>query len=162
MHGSLPGVPSFPRLAALLCALALFGACASPPVDPEGTLNRVEGGVMRVGITNNPPWTILSDEPAGVEIDLVERLAEDLGATVEWVEGSEEEIFGLLEKRDVDLVVGGITAENPFSAVATFTTEYHGKHVMAVPFGENGWLVTVEKFLVEQGDIASLLEKHDS
>lgn len=117
---------------------------------------------MRVGITHNPPWTIVGEEPTGVEIDLVERLAEDLGATVEWSEGSEEEIFGLLEKRDVDLVVGGITADNPFSALATFTTEYHGRHVMAVPFGENGWLVTVESFLVGQGDIASLLEKHSS
>lgn len=117
---------------------------------------------MRVGITHNPPWTIVDDQPAGVEVDLVERLADELGATVEWSEGSEEEIFGSLEKRDVDLVIGGITADNPFSALATFTTVYHGKHVMAVPFGENGWLVTVEKFLVEQGDIASLLEKHGS
>jgi ABC-type amino acid transport substrate-binding protein len=153
---------SLPRLIPIACALALLGACASPPVDPEGTLDRVEGGVMRVGITHNPPWTIVGDKPSGVEVELVERLARDLDANVEWTEGSEEEIFALLEKRDLDLVIGGITAANPFSSLATFTTEYHAKHVMAVPFGENGWLVTLEKFLVEQDDVASLIEEHDS
>ena len=117
---------------------------------------------MRVGITHNPPWTIAGEQPSGVEVELVERFARDLDAGIEWTEGSEEEIFALLEKRELDLVIGGITAENPFSSFATFTTEYHAKHVMAIPFGENGWLVTLEKFLVEQNDLPSLLEKHDS
>ena len=37
------------------------------------------------------------------------------------------------------------------------------RHVMAVPPGENGWLVTLERFLDERGDAAKdLLRKETS
>lgn len=93
---------------AVLTALTLT-ACGIPR-DPEGTLERVEGGTVRAGITENHPWTDLSGgEPAGVEVDLIEAFAESLGARVEWFDGSQAELLENLEKRELDVVMGGFT-----------------------------------------------------
>ena len=108
---------------------------------------------MRVGITENDPWTIVEDEPRGVEVELLERFADDLDATIEWTEGSEQELFKALEERKLDVVIGGLESSNPFSMQATFTYAYYQEHVMAVPHGENGWLVTLEKFLLEDPEL---------
>ena len=116
---------------------------------------------MRVGITESPPWTVLDGEPSGVEVDLIERFAEELDASIEWTEGSEYEVFTALEERSVDVVIGGIRADNPYSAHATLTTEYYKDHVMAVPFGENGWLVTLEEFLVSDPALVERLVLRD-
>jgi polar amino acid transport system substrate-binding protein len=109
----------------LAVALALTLAACGIPRDPEGTLERVDGGVMRVGVTEAPPWVGLgAEEPDGIEIRLVESLAEELDAEIKWVEGSEQELFGALTERDLDLVVGGLTAETPWSAEAAVTHPY--------------------------------------
>jgi polar amino acid transport system substrate-binding protein len=109
----------------LAVALALTLAACGIPRDPEGTLERVDGGVMRVGVTDAPPWVELgAEEPDGIEVRLVESLAEELDAEIEWVEGSEQELFGALTGRDLDLVVGGLTAETPRSAEAAVTHPY--------------------------------------
>lgn len=106
-------------------ALALILAGCGIPRDPEGTLERVDGGVMRVGVTEAPPWVELSaQEPDGIEVRLVEQLAEELDARIEWVEGSEQELFGALKERDLDLVIGGLTSETPWSAEAAVTHPY--------------------------------------
>jgi polar amino acid transport system substrate-binding protein len=224
------------RLLALVFSLALV-ACASPPVDPEATLERVRGGTIRAGITENPPWTIVGNATmTGVEVELLEDLAAEIDAEIEWVEGSEEELFGALELGQLDVVVGGFSAENTWSKHAAFTHPYHTSqtviavpvdqeipdditgmrvaveanteaagllektdavvelvddikntegvvvvddwllddlelhetgidlsetdHVMAVRFGENGWMVTLEKFLLAQADeIPRLLDE---
>jgi polar amino acid transport system substrate-binding protein len=111
-----------PRLLALLTAV-LMAACTLPR-DPEGTLDRVEGGEMLVGITEHPPWTILGDQPSGAEVALVEAFAEDLGARVEWVEGAHDELLSALEQRELDLVIGGFTADDPWSTRVTFIQPY--------------------------------------
>ena len=123
---------------------------------------------MRVGITENPPWTVLTEEsgtlqgdPTGVEPALLLRLAEQLDARIEWTEGSENEVFTALEELEVDVVIGGLHADSPYSAHATLTTEYYKDHVMAVPFGENGWLVTLEEFLVSDPALVERLLLRD-
>jgi polar amino acid transport system substrate-binding protein len=227
------------RVLALAIFLLCVG-CASPPIDPEATLERVRGGTIRAGITHNPPWTIVGDQRmSGVEVDLLEDLAKEIDAEIEWVDGSEEELFGALELGQLDVVVGGFTAENTWSKHAALTHPYHASqalvavpvdqevpddiagmrvaveanteaagllektdavvepvedvkqvegavvvedwllddldlretgvvlsetdHVMAVRFGENGWMVTLESFLLDHaGDIPDLLDKAES
>ena len=57
----------------LLIAALVLGGCQFPR-DPEGTLDRVRGGTLRVGISPSEPWvTLVEDEPpAGVEVELVQ------------------------------------------------------------------------------------------
>jgi polar amino acid transport system substrate-binding protein len=122
------------RLAAL-AALVLCGC--GLPMDPEGTLRQVEGGRMLVGVTEEPPWTILQDTtPSGAEVELVQRFAETLDASVEWVDGSQESLLAALEKRELDLVVGGLTQDDPWAAQLGFTRPYFDVDiVLGVPAG---------------------------
>jgi polar amino acid transport system substrate-binding protein len=221
----------------LAVALALTLAACGIPRDPEGTLERVDRGVMRVGVTEAPPWVELGAEaPDGIEVRLVEQLAEELEAEIEWVEGSEQELFGALTGRELDLVIGGLTAETPWSAEAAVTHPYlttatlvavpedmdlpediaglevgveanteiaghlrktdaqvvevddiesfdgpvaidnfltddlgvtdtgvrlsESDHVFGLPMGENQWMTTVERFLLERpGEINELLDE---
>jgi polar amino acid transport system substrate-binding protein len=224
-------------LATAILAAVTLNACGIPR-DSEGTLDRVEGDTMRVGITENPPWTDLSGgRPAGVEVDLIEGFAETLQAQVEWFDGSEAELMEALEKRELDVVVGGFAADDPWAQVVTFTQPYaetstsvgvppgqqppqeidgvrvatergretaalvedaggvpvevddlsgspglvageeweletlglvpseieldKAQHVVAVPLGENAWLVRLERFLsARAASVDELLQEH--
>ena len=124
-------------LAALIAAvlLAVGVAGCGIPRDPEGTVDRVRGGTLRAGITASEPWTTLEGgQPGGVEVELVEQFAHELGARVEWVDGSEAELIGALEVRELDLVVGGLTADTPWKSKAAITRSYATTRVVvAVP-----------------------------
>lgn len=146
-------------LAAALGLLALTGCGISVPADPDGTLQRVRGGLLRVGYSPSPEWVEagLGAEPGGREADLVRQFASHLNATVEWSEGGEELLMGRLKKGDLDLVVGGLTAKSPWHTHAAITRPYvtvrdadgrDEKHVMAAPMGENAFLVELETFLL--------------
>jgi polar amino acid transport system substrate-binding protein len=112
------------RSCLLVIAAALLFGCQFPR-DPEGTLDRVRGGVMRVGVTHAEPWVKLKGaEPAGVEVELVERFAETLGARVEWVEGSESDLMEALHGRHLDVVIAGLTRRSEWQRVAALTRPY--------------------------------------
>src|SRR4051812_2484546 len=99
----------------LVITLALFVGCDLPR-DPEGTLNRVRGGTMRVGLVENPPWVIRTEgEPKGVEVELVRRFAAELGAKPEWHWGAEQKHMRAMEKFELDLVIGGLLDDTPWS-----------------------------------------------
>ena len=119
----------------LVAVLALLPAGCGIPRDPEGTLERVRGGTLRAGITASAPWTTLEGgRPGGVEVELVERFAGELGARVEWVDGSEADLIAALEMRELDLVVCGLTADTPWQARAAITRSYATTRVVvAVP-----------------------------
>jgi polar amino acid transport system substrate-binding protein len=218
------------RIFTLLVLAAVLAGCEIPQ-DPDGTLDRVEGGTMRVGATEADPWVrIEGTEPSGgVEVELVERFARDLDARIEWVDGSEEELVNAMKEGSLDLVIGGLTkktrwkkdvaltrpyvstrsvvavepggsAEEDFEGVrvavergteqeallerkteaevvpvdsladangpvaaeefvlddldlrATGTELKKEKHVMALPFGENAWMVRLERYLLNRED----------
>lgn len=146
--------------------LLVFGISCDVPRDPEGTLERVKGAVMRVGITHNDPWTVLTGSaPEGVEVTLMEDFARSMDARIEWVEGSEDELFEALEVRELDAAVGGFTSESPWSGSVTFTHPYlTTPAVIGVPAGEpipsdiDGLEVAVER----GSDLAGLVEKTDA
>jgi len=145
-------------------------ACGFPR-DPDGTLERVTGGVLRVGVSENPPWTRWpggapaageSGEPSGIEVDLVSDFAASLGAEVAWVPGSEADLMTLLEESELEVVVAGLEASAPWSSHVALTYPYatsiddkgeEVRHVMAVVMGENDLLTTLESFLLAQ-DVA--------
>jgi polar amino acid transport system substrate-binding protein len=104
----------------LVQVLALVG-CGLPR-DTGSTLADVRGGVLRVGVAEDPPWTTVPDDgaPAGAEVQLVQRLAERLGTRVEWHPGSESDLMSALKDRVLDLVVGGLDAP-PFLDVVRVT-----------------------------------------
>jgi polar amino acid transport system substrate-binding protein len=110
---------AFALMAVLLCGCDF-------PRDPEGTLDRVRGGVMRVGVTPADPWVALheSGDPTGVEVELVRRFAETLDARVEWVEGSETDLMEALHGRQLDLVIAGLTRQSVWRRHAALTRPF--------------------------------------
>lgn len=112
---------------------------------------------MRVGVSHHAPWTIVDGESrSGVEVELVRDLAERLDAEIEWVEAPEAELMESIELGNLDLVIAGFTADNPWSSRVSFIQPYYilgeDQHVMAVPHGENAWIVRLERFLRSQLD----------
>jgi polar amino acid transport system substrate-binding protein len=122
-------------LAALGFLLAL-GGCRFPD-DVEGTLERVEGGTMRVGVVADPPWVTLGKrDPRGVEPQLIRRFAEQLDAEIEWIEGTEADLVDALGGFQIDVLIGGLTRASPYSREGAFTRPYIDTNVeIGVPPG---------------------------
>jgi polar amino acid transport system substrate-binding protein len=141
-----------------VCLLAA-GCGLTIPADPEKTLERVTGSMLRVGVSPNPPLTDIrgAGEPSGTEVDLVREFASTLRAQVEWVVGGEQSLIAALERGELELVIGGFTSDTPWTEKAAISKPYgemqdpEGKRkklVMAAPMGENEFLLALEKFLL--------------
>jgi hypothetical protein len=148
-----------PALIFTIVAVAALAGCDLPR-DPEGTLNRVRGGTMRVGMVVDTPWVTDSGEGAGgIERTIVDDLARALGAKVEWRRGPAEKLLETLHERDLDLVIGGFTTKSPWKQQVALTKPYYTDttvvrgerkeepHAVAVAPGENAWQVAVERVL---------------
>lgn len=145
-------------------ALALVGCSGHYPADPDGTLDRVSGGSLRVGVSHQPPWTDTvgdnsPDDPGGIEAQVIEEYAHTINAEVEWHAGGEEQLIKLLSERELDVVIGGLTDKSPWSSEVGLTTGYAesiavdgeiAKHVMAVQMGENAFMTSLERYLLDQ------------
>jgi polar amino acid transport system substrate-binding protein len=147
-------------LAVVLLAVVLSGCGMSIPADPDGTLDRVTGGTLRVGVSPSAPWTETegAGDPGGSEAALAEEFADHLDAEVEWTEGGEADLVSALERGELDLVIGGFTDTTPWTSKSAMTQPYAestdeegttAKHVMLAPMGENAFLVELERFLLE-------------
>lgn len=133
-------------------ALLLSTGCQLPH-DPLGTYLRVQKGTLRVGITENTPFTHLDaqKQPGGVEVELLHQCAQQLDAQIEWIVDSESNLVELLHRGQLDLIIGGFARSTPWSEQVALTqpyVEWKGKQrVMAVRQGENRWLLELDRFL---------------
>lgn len=151
----------------LLAALLAFTGCAgSFPADPAGTLDKAQGGTLRVGASMNGEWVRISADTAGdvrhsdvqgTEADLVRDFAAQLGADIQWVAGTEQVLAEEIKHGKLDLVIGGLDDKTPWVTHAGITRPYTEsrdergnlhKHVMLVPLGENAFLLELDKFLM--------------
>lgn len=138
-------------------AAAAAGGCSTIPRDPGGTLERVrDSGVLRVGASPSEGRVIIDGHRvSGPEAELVSGFARSLGASVRWRPGGEGELVAAMERGELDVLVGGLSATSPWVGTVSLTRPYaessdHGQllqHVMAVPLGENATLVALEDYL---------------
>nr|WP_091227299.1 hypothetical protein [Microbacterium sp. 3J1] len=140
-----------------MLSTSLAGCGLSVPADPEGTLQSVTGGELRVGVSPDPGLVSRDDPPTGSIPDLVTGFADSLDAEVDWTIGSEETLVGMLERGDLDLVAGGMTDQTPWLDKAGVSRGYPGIDgagdrtlVMLVPLGENAFLSALERYLDEE------------
>lgn len=136
---------------AFFVPVCLFLTACDMPLDPENTFDRASQNVIRIGLTEQSPWIIIKDKQySGTEVQLVEAFGQQLGARIDWHEGSESVLLEALERYELDMVIGGLKKSIPWKSVG-FTRPYYTKgddeHVMAVPLGENRWLLELERFL---------------
>jgi polar amino acid transport system substrate-binding protein len=154
------------RLIVIVASGLLTLSCGSLPRDPEGTLQRVQGGRLRVGLVEHPPWVVRTEgEPAGAEVELVRRFAAELNATPEWHWGGEQRHMEALERFELDLVVGGVTDQTLWSKYVGLTGPYF-EETYAVGFPASAAPAKELKGLsvaVREGDpVAYYLAKEDA
>lgn len=149
-------------IAAVVAATAA-SACGPIPKDTDGSLDRISGGTLRVGISENPPWTRVADDGGvtGREVDLVSGFANEYDAQVEWTPGAESELIMTMKRGDLDVVIGGLTSSSPWTEQAALTRPHAEevtpdgdteKMVMATPLGENALLVALESHLANTAE----------
>lgn len=128
------------------------------PRDVDGTHSVVTQGNIRVGISARKPLAVASEGSySGLEVELVEKFAKQLHAEPQWRLASETELFEQLHHGELDVVIGGITDDTPWSDYVGLTQSYaesidqitgdSKKHVWAVRAGENRWLLELGRFL---------------
>jgi len=144
---------------AAVMAVALTGCGLTVPTDPEGTLDRITGGELRVGASPSAGLVATIGEGADVEVSgplpaLIEGFAAEREARIAWTVGGEEELVDGLEAGDLDLVIGGITDATPWVDRASVTRGYPGlpgadgrSIVLLLPLGENALQSALETFL---------------
>lgn len=155
-----PGRRRWRRPAAAIAALALIltGCGLQVPADPNGALERVAGGTLRVGASPDPGLVdVPGGDPEGPLVTLVEDFARSIDADTDWIVASEETLVTALEQGDIDLAVGGFTDQSPWLDRAGMTRGYprmpgaDGRPiVLLVPLGENAMLSALESFLDEE------------
>lgn len=135
--------------------LMLATGCDNFPKDPDKTLEKINKGTLRVGYSENAPWVIkTAKEPSGLEADLVRGFAKEQNARIVWVNDTEQDLFQKLEKKELHLVIGGLTDKNLWKSKISFTRPYleikKDKHVMAILKGENAFTIALETYLHQQ------------
>lgn len=153
-----------PRVGVVLLVTGLLINCGVVPRDSAGTLDRVQGGELRVGVVHHPPWVFLDgDQATGLEPELIERWAQQLHAQVAWVPGAEADLVEALHRRDVDVLAAGLVSDSPYRRQVAFTQPYleyanaygsNKAHVIAVMPGESALILSLDRFLASQNRTA--------
>src|SRR5437764_2517411 len=113
------------KAAAVVSVLLLAGACGLPR-DPRHTLENVRAEhVLRVGVTDDPPFIVRTgDEANGLDAALIRGFAAQLGARVEWVWTAQEEQFQALHRCQLDLMAGGFDEKTPWKKQVALTRPF--------------------------------------
>ena len=145
------------RLGTIAACAAVAASACDLPRDADGTLDRVRGGTLRVGVVPNPPWVTDSlGALGGVEVRLVEELARGLGARVAWVRRPQDVMLEALRARELDLLVGGLTDDATWKMEVAHTKPFYTDTIAVgatpgVPVRD----LTARAVAVERGDAAS-------
>lgn len=149
------------RTAAVTCGavtLVLTGCLGTVPADPDGTLDAVTGGTLRVGVSLEPDvaeaGAAATDAPRGPLAELAKDYAASIDANIEWTPAGEETLVGMLEDGDIDLAIGGFSDQTPWAERVGTTRGYadlpglEGRTIVwLIPAGENALLSDIELFL---------------
>lgn len=147
-----------PLMVALPLALFLGGCGLSIPSDPDGVFDRIEGGVLSIGVSPEHGLIEKGEDGAnGPLAELMNDFAVQHDAGIEWVFAGEESLIDALTNLEVFVLLGGFSAESPWSEHAGMTRAYtistDGKEreiVLLIPMGQNRLLAELESFLDER------------
>lgn len=136
--------------------LALPFACNFPR-DPRNSLDSImKNNSMQVGISHNPPWVVLKEEPSGLEVELLEAFAQELGCTIQWIPSTEKILADSLKKFKMQIAIAGFTKDVPWEKSVALTRPYvevkKKKHVIICAPGENALVSKLELFLDSRKD----------
>src|SRR5262245_51625387 len=115
--------------ALLALAVTLATGFSAAAQTPQGTLAKIkERGKLLAGVRlDTPPFGFLNDknEPAGFDIDLVRKVGERLGVSVELVKVTSPTRIPLLVSGNVDLVAASMTHTRERDKAIDFSITYY-------------------------------------
>lgn len=90
--------------------LALLAALLSPAAGADVFDDILDKGRLRVGVAEFVPWTMKtgSGELIGFEIDVANKIAQDMGVEPEFRLYAWEEIIPALQRGEIDVIAGGM------------------------------------------------------
>lgn len=132
------------------------------PKDPGNTLQRVENGILRVGISNNPPFTNVSNNNySGIEVEIVRMYTNSKNAEIEWKTDSLQDLVTEMKNSNLDIIIAGLDRDSFIRKELAITIPYHDKKVIAVQRGENAFITDFEIFLKNNSDnIEQIIERN--
>lgn len=93
-------------------AATMTGCLGTVPRDPDGTLDTVTDGTIRIGVSLEPEVAEAGeapdDAPRGPLADLARDYADSIDARISWTPAGEETLVGMLEDGDIDLAIGTV------------------------------------------------------
>jgi len=129
----------FPCFFFVLC---FCGGCDFPRDSKETFINAATQG-LAVGVVAR------TDSVAPIrkrERELVEAFMEEHSFKAEYRVGTETQLVSLMEKGQVDVIIGGFTEKTLWKEKAALTAPYDETHVWLVKKGESRLVFEIEKF----------------
>lgn len=118
--------------------------------------NARESGSIKVGTIVTPPWVMRApgeEEYEGPEPLYIEKIAEELGVEIEWVESSWETIIQGLESRQFDIAAAPLNPSPEREQVADFAVFTEAGYCYLV--GQDSEITTIEDIDNAGVDIAT-------
>lgn len=150
-------LPRALQVTAVACAVLVLSGCGLQiPSDPDGTLERITGGQLRVGVASADASGLRGSGTASGEVGAaIEDFAVARDADIVWTAGGEEALVDQLEAGELDLAVGDMTDETPWGDRVSVTRGYsiagsEQRFVVLLPLGENALQSALETFLDER------------
>jgi polar amino acid transport system substrate-binding protein len=94
---------------------------------PADTLDDIiKNGTVKVGVSLFTPWTMqdASKQLSGFEIDVADKLAQDMGVKVKYSIYEWDQIIDALNKGEIDLIAGGMTITPARALKVNFSRPY--------------------------------------
>lgn len=142
-------------LRAIVATSAVLALAGCGLQIPAGSLERITGGQVRVGIAAGtvPGAPEAGGGPAsGMLVAALEDFAQSRDARLVWSAGGEEHLVDQLEAGELDLAVGDMTDQTPWADRVSVTRGYavdgsEQAYVVLLPLGENALQSALETFL---------------
>lgn len=157
-HRETAATRSIVAMGTAMLLLVLTGCGISVPADPDGSLQRVVGDELRVGVAAEPDISTAADQPQGPLPDLARDFAETLHANTTWTVASEESLVRMIESGEIDLALGDFSPQTPWSDRVAISRPFAAPEgtpapelVAFLPLGENAFVSEFETYLDETG-----------
>ena len=125
--------------AALLLAAGAAGLAGRAAAAESAIEDLLRRGTLNVGMSTFVPWAMRDKEGnlVGFEIDVAERLAEDLGVEANFIPTAWDGIIPALLARKFDVIISGMTVTTQRNLTVNFTEAYAHSGMRLVAHAKN-------------------------
>lgn len=118
----------------LLASLAIATALCATNVYASAIDDVIKRGTLRVGFSTFKPWAFVNKQGkfVGFEIDVAQKLADDLGVKLELVPTAWDGIIPALNAGKFDLLIGGMSVQVQRNLSVNFSNPYGGNELIVI------------------------------